>query len=329
MGENQLPLRDGPKAAQTALVYDDIYKAHLTDEGHPEAPGRCDAIMAALESASYASQLLRLAPRAASDEDLIPCHSPEYLDVVQQAILAGDRQLPTGDTLISERSLEVARYAAGGVLTAIDAVMSGSSRNAFCVVRPPGHHASVYRGSGFCVFNNVAVGARYAQRCHGIERVLIVDWDVHHGNGTQDIFYSDDSVFFFSTHQSPWYPHTGHAPERGSGPGVGFTMNCPFPAGSGRSQVLGALTDRLRPAADWFKPQLVLISAGFDAREGDPLGEFRLTDGDFADMTAIVMAIADQHAAGRLVSVLEGGYHLPGLASAAAAHVGALCHDAV
>jgi acetoin utilization deacetylase AcuC-like enzyme len=174
---------------------------------------------------------------------------------------------------------------------------------------------------GFCVFNNVALGARYAQRRHGIERVMIVDWDVHHGNGTQDIFYGDPTVFFFSTHQWPLYPGTGRADETGIGAGEGATLNFPLPAGSGREQILPIFQEILAPAADRFRPDLLMISAGFDSREGDLLGRFTLTDPDFADLTREVMAIADRHAHGRVVSVLEGGYALDGLASAAAAHV--------
>ncbi|HEX8911253.1 MAG TPA: histone deacetylase [Humisphaera sp.] len=308
----------------TALVYDGAFKEHLTDDGHPERPARYDAVMGALAAAPYFGRVLHLPPRPATDEDLVRCHSPEYLDVVAQAVAAGERYLPTGDTLIGPRSLDVARLAAGAVLQAVDAVADGRVRNAFCVVRPPGHHANTYRGSGFCVFNNVAVGARYAQSRHGIERVLIVDWDVHHGNGTQDVFYRDDSVLFFSTHQSPWYPSTGHATERGAGRGEGYTVNCPLPAGAGRAEVVRAFAGKLRPAAERFRPQLVMISAGFDSRDGDPLGRFRLTDDDFAELTHLVTDIADDHAGGRVVSVLEGGYNLAGLASAAASHVGAL-----
>jgi acetoin utilization deacetylase AcuC-like enzyme len=202
--------------------------------------------------------------------------------------------------------------------------MSGRARNAFCVLRPPGHHATASRGMGFCLLNNVALAARYAQRHHGLERVLIVDWDVHHGNGTQEIFYTDPSVFFFSTHQWPLYPGTGRADEAGDGAGQGTTMNFPFPAGSGRTEVLGVVENSLMPAADRFQPGLVLISAGFDSRIGDPLGGFTLTDEDFADLTRRAMEIADRHAQGRVVSVLEGGYDLEGLASATAAHVAAL-----
>ena len=174
---------------------------------------------------------------------------------------------------------------------------------------------------GFCLLNNIALAARYAQRKHGLERVLIVDWDVHHGNGTQDIFYTDPSVFFFSTHQWPLYPGTGRADETGDGAGQGTTMNFPFPAGSGRKEILGAVENSLMPAADRFRPDLVMISAGFDSRIGDLLGGFTLTDRDFTDLTRRVMEMAAKHAGGRVVSVLEGGYNLSGLASAAAAHV--------
>jgi acetoin utilization deacetylase AcuC-like enzyme len=202
--------------------------------------------------------------------------------------------------------------------------MEGRAQNAFCVVRPPGHHSSSDRGMGFCIFNNVALAARYAQRRHGLDRVLIADWDVHHGNGTQDIFYADGSVFFFSTHQHPWYPGTGRAEETGEGAGRGATLNCPFPAGSGRAEIMGAFRRKLLPAAADFKPDLVLISAGFDSRAGDPLGGFTLSDGDFAELTALLLEVADTYAGGRVVSVLEGGYSLEGLAAAAVAHVKAL-----
>jgi acetoin utilization deacetylase AcuC-like enzyme len=209
-------------------------------------------------------------------------------------------------------------------MNAVDAVMTGALGNAFCAVRPPGHHARPAQGMGFCVFNNIAIGARHAQKQHGAEKVLIVDWDVHHGNGTQDIFYQDGSVLFFSTHQSPWYPFTGHVEETGADQGKGSTINAPFRAGAGMTEIGGAFMDRLLPAAEKFKPDLVMISAGFDSRINDPLGHFKLTDDDFLTLTQMLMKFADEHCGGRVVSVLEGGYNLSGLASAVQAHVGAL-----
>jgi acetoin utilization deacetylase AcuC-like enzyme len=304
----------------TAILADSISKEHQPGEGHPERPERFDAVVRAVAS----SDMLRLPGRAATEDELALCHTLAYIDLVRREILGGMRDLSTGDTAVSARSLEAALRATGGVLNAVDAVFSGKARNAFCCVRPPGHHATPNRGMGFCIFNSVAVAARYAQRKHGAERVLIADWDVHHGNGTQDTFYSDGSVFFFSTHQSPWYPGTGDSDETGEGAGKGATLNCPFPAGSGAKEIIGAFRERLFPAAQRHRPDLVLISAGFDSRAGDPLGRFTLSDADFAELTRMMMDIADRHAGGRVVSVLEGGYNLAGLASAAAAHVSEL-----
>jgi len=304
----------------TALSADPIYREHLIGRPHPERPERFDAVMEVLP----VDRMLLLDPREASEEELLLCHTPAYLRTARHDIEAGYRHLSTGDTDIDGRSWEVAIRAVGGVLSAVDAVMAGRARNAFCAVRPPGHHANAGRGMGFCILNNVALAARYAQRRYGIERVLIVDWDVHHGNGTQDIFYSDPSVFFFSTHQWPLYPGTGRADETGEGAGVGTTMNFPFPAGSGRAQILGAVENSLMPAMDRFRPELVLVSAGFDSRIDDLLGNFTLTDDDFTDLTLRAMELADRHAGGRLLSILEGGYNLHGLACATAAHVEAL-----
>ena len=277
--------------------------------------------MNALRDADFADKLKPLAPRPAEEADILRCHTEKYLVTAKRDVSSGGGRLSTGDTVVGKKSLDVALLAAGGVTAAVDAVVAGTAGNAFCVVRPPGHHATPERGMGFCLFNNVAVAARYAQAKHKIDKVLIVDWDVHHGNGTQDIFYEDGSVLFFSTHQSPWYPGTGRADETGAGKGKGCTINCPLPAGTGRKDVLAAFTDKLLPAAAKFKPELVLLSAGFDSREGDPLGQFRLTDQDFADLTTMMLDVAKGHAGGRLVSVLEGGYNLKGLASAATAHV--------
>jgi acetoin utilization deacetylase AcuC-like enzyme len=309
----------------TGLVTDPAALLHDTGPGHPECPQRVTAIIDRIEADGLLGRCVALASRPITDAELFRVHTPDYLRIVAEDVADGLVVLSTGDTAIKgEATLDAARRAAGGLLLAVDAVCTGRVENAFAVVRPPGHHATPSKGMGFCLFNNVALAARHAQTNHGLERVLIVDWDVHHGNGTQETFYEDASVLFFDTHQSPLYPGSGHADETGRGAGEGFTINCPFPAGAGRREIVGAFRDRLVPAADRFRPQLVLVSAGFDSRVGDPLGRFTLTDADFAELTAIVREIADRHAGGRIVSTLEGGYALAGLASAAAAHVTAL-----
>jgi acetoin utilization deacetylase AcuC-like enzyme len=309
---------------KTALMSDPAFREHLVGVQHPERPERFDAVMNALASGGLVSRLQRVEARPATDDELLLCHTKSYLDTARDDVASGHRFLSTGDTDITRNSWDIAVRAVGGVLNAVDSVMSGTVDNAFCCVRPPGHHANTSRGMGFCLLNNVAIAARYAQRRHGVERVMIVDWDVHHGNGTQDIFYADPSVFFFSSHQWPLYPGTGRADETGEGRGVGSTMNFPFPPGSGRREILGAMQQSLLPAAEEFRPDLLLISAGFDSRIGDLLGRFTLTDADFADLTRLAMEIADWRAGGRIVSLLEGGYNLEGLASAATAHVEAL-----
>jgi acetoin utilization deacetylase AcuC-like enzyme len=304
----------------TGIVHTDLFIRHDTGYGHPESPKRYEAVMQALHRAEFVDRLAWLRPRAAEIGELLLCHTNRYIDQARRDILDDLGHLTTGDTTVSRDSWEAALHAAGGVCAAVDAVMESRVKNAFCVVRPPGHHATPSRGMGFCIFNNVAIAARYAQARYGLGKVLIADWDVHHGNGTQDIFYEDDSVFFFSTHQWPWYPGTGARDETGHGKGLGTTMNRPFPAGSGRAEIVGAFSEDLCAATRQFKPDLILISAGFDSREGDPLGGFQLTDEDFADLTHLMLDYADEFAEGRVVSVLEGGYQLEGLASAAKAH---------
>jgi acetoin utilization deacetylase AcuC-like enzyme len=308
----------------TGLVVSEAYTEHLTGQGHPEQPGRVTAILDRLNADGLFGKAKVITPRLATDEEILRCHSPDYLRIVNEDVTEGLHRLSTGDTPISPRSLEIARLAAGGLLATVDEVLAGRVRNAFAVVRPPGHHATPKKGMGFCLFNNVAIAARHAQKKHGVGRVLIADWDVHHGNGTQDIFYEDGTVLFFDTHQHPLYPGTGAASETGKGDGTGLTINCPFPAGSGRREIVGAFRERLVPAAEAFRPDLVLVSAGFDSRIDDPLGGFTLTDDDFAELTGIVKEIAATHCGGRLISTLEGGYSLTGLASAAASHVRAL-----
>jgi len=309
---------------KTGLLLDRDFTNHDPGAGHPEAPGRIEAILEELASAGIDEAAPALAPRAATDDDIRLAHTDGYLRTVLREIDGGSGQLSTGDTSFGPGSLEVARHAAGGLIAAVDQVIAGDCDNAFCAVRPPGHHATPDRGMGFCIFNNAAIAARHARIRHGLDRVAIIDWDVHHGNGTQDIFYEDPDVFYFSTHQYPWYPGTGAKDETGAGAGRGTTLNVPLPAGCGMDEIgaafRGAFTDRMKD----FRPDLVIISAGFDSRLGDPLGQLTLTDDDFAALTRILLDMAGEFAESRLVSVLEGGYNQKGLALAVRSHVEAL-----
>jgi acetoin utilization deacetylase AcuC-like enzyme len=309
----------GPKP--TGFVYTDLFLEHDAGERHAESPARLSAIRNLVAQKDWGATVLSLTPEAADVDTVALVHTREYIDLVERECASGATRLSTGDTNISPASYRVALAAAGGAVRAVDQVMTGELKNAFCAVRPPGHHASAERGMGFCLFNNVAIAARYAQAIYGVERVLIADWDVHHGNGTQDTFYSDASVFFMSTHQSPLYPGTGAVEETGEGAGLGLTMNRPFPAGAGDAEIVGAFRDDLLPAAREFRPDLTLISAGFDSRVDDRLGSFNVTDEGFRELTRIMLEIAHVSGGGRLVSVLEGGYTPEGLASAVVAHL--------
>ena len=308
----------------TALAADSGVKQHDPGAGHPEQPARFDAILNQIKSSGLIQRLHLLPTRRATDDELALVHTRDYLALVNAELAERRTDLSTGDTQIGPHSAEAARLAAGSVLNAVDAVFNAQVQNAFCLVRPPGHHANSERGMGFCLFNNVATGARYAQQRHGAERILIVDWDVHHGNGTQDIFYRDGSVLFFSTHQSPWYPGTGAASETGEDAGSGATLNCPLPAGTGSTRIFEAFREKLLPAAEAFRPDAIFISAGFDSRVGDPLGQFLLTDADFRELTNMMGEFAARYCNSRVISVLEGGYSLDGVAQAAATHVQAL-----
>lgn len=316
-------------AITVGLVTDPIYKDHLTGPGHPECPGRVEAIYSTIKGLP----LKPIKARDATEEDILRCHTKHYMQTVikdvalcmKSKVHDGTYQLSTGDANISPLSLLAAVKSAGGVLSGIDGVIKGVVDRTFCLVRPPGHHAESDKGMGFCLFNNAAIGARYAQQFEGINRVAIIDWDVHHGNGTQEIFYNDPSVFYFSTHEAPLYPGTGEKDETGSGSAKGTTLNCPIKAGkNSRVKVIDAFKNELIPALDKFKPDLVIISAGFDAHSGDPLGSFNLTDDDYVELTNIVKEIANKYAKGRVISVLEGGYNLDAIASATKAHIIAL-----
>jgi len=313
-----------PKRRRLALAYDPLCKKHRPGPTHPERPERVDACLAGVVDVATAEDIVELDPAAVTDAELTLCHTREYVDLARREIAAGRWCLSTGDTDICEGSWDAASAAVGLVLEAVDTVFGGEADVAFCPVRPPGHHATPTRGMGFCVFNNVAIGVRYVQRKYKLERVVVIDWDVHHGNGTQETFYEDPSVFYFSTHQSPLYPGTGRADETGKGPGKGTTMNCPVPRGAGRDEILGAMREKLVPAMAEFKPQAVFVSAGFDGHRDDPIGGLRLTDDDFADITRLCLELADTHAGGRLISVLEGGYNLTALMASVAAHTSVL-----
>ena len=317
----EILLNQEKRTSNTSLVEDKIYLKHDTGEFAWENIRRLKALHDGLKDADLLRSLHPIAPQKAELEWVELVHRKQYVETVKRDAEGGAKVLSTGHTLLSKDSYDVALWAAGGVLSACDAVMEGKTRNAFCAVRPPGHHAGRDKGMGFCIFNNAAVAARYVQKKYRVEKVLIVDWDVHHGNGTQDIFYEDGSVFYFSTHQWPWYPFTGSEEETGEGEGRGTTLNAPLPAGSGDEELVSAFETRLLPRALKFRPDFVLISAGFDSRNADPLGRFRLTDEGFKKLTRIMLHIAGESAEGRLVSILEGGYNLKGLSMAVPAHV--------
>ncbi len=291
--------------------------AHDTGPDHPERPARLQAVLDALQHQCPALQWGE-AP-AARRGDLCRVHTAAMVDQVLAPVTAGVQHLDA-ETLVSPGSARAAVHAAGAGIAAVDAVISGPVRTAFCAVRPPGHHATGDTPMGFCLLNNIAVAAAYARDRHGLERIAIVDFDVHHGNGTQAIFREDPTVAYFSTHQSGLYPHTGHARERG----LGNLHNVLLPPGSGGFRFRNIWADQLLPLLDDFRPQLVLVSAGFDAHLSDPLADLMLDAGDFAWLSGELLEIARRHGQGRLVSMLEGGYNLDALAECSVAHVRAL-----
>jgi acetoin utilization deacetylase AcuC-like enzyme/formylglycine-generating enzyme required for sulfatase activity len=307
--------------SQTGFVYHDLYMEHKTTPGHPESPRRLTAIIERLKTSGLYARLKHLTPTPAPLNYIETIHAPGYVQRARTSCEQGEEYLDSPDVPISTKSYEAAVMAAGGVLCAVDAVMQGEVRNAFCAVRPPGHHAMRDLAMGFCIFNNVAIGTKYVQQKYGLSKVLIVDWDVHHGNGTQAAFYDDPTVLYFSTHQLPFYPGSGSEPEKGRGKGLNYTINVPMAAGSGDSEYLKAFEQGLRPAAISFSPDFVFISAGFDAHEGDTLGGMKITTEGFGKLTRIVKGIAEQCCKGRLVSVLEGGYGLDGLAASVETHL--------
>jgi len=311
-------------AKKIALIYDDAFLAHKTTPGHPERPERLTAIITQLKKSGLHDELLHLEPKPAPLEYIYAVHDRDYVKRARISCEQGKDFLDCRDVPVCGKSYETAVLAAGAGLVAVDAVMKGKAESAFCAVRPPGHHAERDRAMGFCIFNNVAIAARYAQKKHGIKKVLIIDFDVHHGNATQSTFYEDDSVLHFGVHRHPFYPGTGAKELTGKGKGKGFNINVPLPAGQGIAGYRKAFKEQLRPAALKFKPELVLVSAGFDAHKADPLGGMALTSPDYGELTAMIKEIARECCAGRIVSFLEGGYDLKGLSTAVEAHIRAL-----
>jgi len=306
--------------APTGFVRHDSSLLHHMGAEHPEAPRRLEHLQRHLEESGLLAELGRLVPRRASDAELARVHDPLYVEELRAACAAGPRSLDA-DTAVVEASWDAASFSAGGVLEAVERVQARRWSNAFVATRPPGHHAEYGHAMGFCLFNNVAVGARHLLELHGLERVAIVDFDVHHGNGTQHSFERDERVFYASLHQSPAYPGSGLASERGLGAGEGSTLNLPMDPGSGDAEWLAAFEGTLLPALESFGPEFVLVSAGFDAHRLDPLAQCQLSEEGFRAMSAGLLQLASQSAGGRLVSVLEGGYHPQALAQSAAAHL--------
>jgi acetoin utilization deacetylase AcuC-like enzyme len=315
------------RVSATGYLFHPRCVEHDAGRGHPERPDRLRAIQARLAGSGLLAELDVREPRRASEEELLRVHGREHVAAVRAACASSPGALDA-DTAVSALSFEAALRAAGGVLEACERVLAGEWKNAFCAVRPPGHHAERDEAMGFCLFNSVAVAAAALREQHGLARVAILDWDVHHGNGTQHAFERDPSVFYASLHQWPLYPGTGAAGERGLGPGEGTTRNCPQPAGAGDAEWLGALEREILPELEAFEPEFVLVSAGFDAHRLDPLASTRLTEGAYAEMSQRMLELAARSARGRLVSVLEGGYHLEALASSVETHLACLVEDA-
>jgi acetoin utilization deacetylase AcuC-like enzyme len=305
---------------RSLLVTHSSSLAHNMGSGHPEQPDRLRAIERQLEHERFQTLARRDAPKATL-EALLRVHPQSYLHALEEAAPSEGLIALDPDTLMCPKTLEAIYYAAGGAVAAVDEVMSGAADTAFVAMRPPGHHANAATPMGFCFVNNIAVAARHALATHEAERVAIVDFDVHHGNGTQDIFWSDKNVLFCSTHQAPYYPGTGARNDTGE---FGTVVNAPLYAGSTGDTFLEALVDVVLPRVRDFAPQLILISAGFDAHERDPLGGLRLKEQDFGEATKRLMDVADKRCKGRIVSLLEGGYNLDALGRSASAHILAL-----
>jgi acetoin utilization deacetylase AcuC-like enzyme len=306
----QIPSTRMGVTRSVGVVQDPRFREHRGPEEHPEAPERLVAVEEAIARRSHA--LSNLAPRAAGDEEILRIHRRAYLESLSAAVRRAPTQLDP-DTYASPQSLEVARLAAGGSIDLARAIARGDLTTGLAAVRPPGHHAEAHRAMGFCLFNNVAIAAAALRAEEGVERILILDWDVHHGNGTQRSFEEDPNLLYFSTHQYPFYPGSGAVDETGSGRGEGATVNVPLPAGCNDSVYVGVLQRILVPVTLTFRPEVLLVSAGFDAHRDDPLGGMRVSGDGFAAMAAMVRRLADEVCGGRLAHFLEGGYSFSGL----------------
>ena len=310
---------------RTALIYHPIYLQHDTGPHHPEGAYRLQAIIRKLQKTGLYSKLDVVEPDSASLEEISLVHPKDYILSIKETCEGGGGSLDP-DTVVSKDSFEAALYAAGAVLKGIDIICDAPARadNAFCLVRPPGHHARKSQAMGFCLFNNVAIGARYIQKKYKLSRILIIDWDAHHGNGTEEIFYEDDSIFYISLHQYPHYPGTGSRESTGANRGKGYNLNIPMEAGSGDVEYTKVFYEKIVPAIDNFKPEFILISAGFDGHNNDPLSSLTLTEKCFYEMTGILREQARLYSQNRILSVLEGGYNSLSLANSVSSHLEAL-----
>jgi acetoin utilization deacetylase AcuC-like enzyme len=297
--------------SRTGIVRDNRYMEHFMGDYHPESPARLQAIYSMLDEPGMKSSLIEIPPRLCTEEELLYIHTPAYISMIRST--AGKSVYLDPDTSTSPRSWEAARLAVGGFLEAVDRVSAREVDSAFALVRPPGHHAEAARAMGFCIFNNIAIGAVHAIKRLGRSRILIVDWDIHHGNGTMNSFYDDPQVLYFSIHQYPHYPGTGRLEEVGSGRGQGTTINVPLGPGPGDDEYTAIFRELLAPVARQFAPDMIMVSAGFDTYHLDPLGGMQVTAEGYALMTKILLELGEELCGGRVVFTLEGGYHLGGL----------------
>ncbi|WP_417386958.1 histone deacetylase [Gimesia sp.] len=309
----------------TVYFQSNTFLKHETG-AHPECGLRLETVMNQVSAATIPNLVIMNDPQVGTGEEILRVHPETYLNDLQAFSAAGGGRIES-DTVMSADSYEVARYAAGCAVEAVDRVIKGQAKQVFCASRPPGHHALSDRAMGFCLLNNVAIAARHAVDFHGLNRVLIVDWDVHHGNGTQDIFYEEESVYFFSAHRHPFYPGTGLGHETGSGAGQGTIWNLPLAFGISRQDYLSQFERMLADAAASCRPELILISAGFDAHKEDPIGSLGLETEDFGALTQLVKEVASDYCEGRIVSLLEGGYHPQRLAESVVCHLNSLSND--